>query len=190
LLDKEYIDIQVSGSAWSYGSPWGDSIEAAIRETFKDIDREAHVLDVGCGEGRGLDALKDMGFINIIGVDLSDEKLAKAKERGHIVLNSDFHTLCEFEEGSIDYIFCSHTLEHALDLEVALKTLINVVRKVLFFIVPIGETKEEVEKYNPSHTSPIKDKEQLIKILDNIGYKYCLIEKYRHCSEIWGKIYK
>lgn len=183
---EEYKRIQVSGSDWSYNSLWGDQMEKAIVWFSSRIeDKEAKILDIGCGEGRGLDALKERGFVNICGIDLSDEKLNKACEKGHKVLNSDFHVLKEINDGEYDYIFCSHTLEHSYDLKMAVETFLRVCKKQILIIVPIRESEDFVKKVNPSHTSPINDGTEITKILDNLNLKYEASHKNRMCEEMW-----
>lgn len=190
-FNDDYVKLQTEGSGWSYGSAWGDQMEEAVVEWFaKSVPIESSVVDIGCGEGRGMDALKNCGFKSISGIDLSQEKLDKAKSRGwETVYNEDFHKLIRHQY-EYDYAFCSHTLEHAYDLELALSSIELVVKKALFFIVPVGETKEGVATYNPSHTSPIKDIDEIRTLLTNMGYaKFHLEEKTRMCKEVWGIIY-
>lgn len=191
-MDDKYKELQINGSDWSYGSKWGDQMEESINEIFAEYPKSSNVLDVGCGEGRGLMTLHKLGFNkrDLIGVDLAPDKVKAARDRGFLVLNEDFHHLKTIPDNYFDYVYSSHTLEHAYDLEIAFKSLIRVCHKTLLFIVPVGETKEEVDKYNPSHTSPIKDEKQLVDILDKIGYKYRLRKVQRMCPEIWGDVWK
>lgn len=191
-MNEDYRKLQIEGSDWSYGSSWGDQMENSINGIFGDIPKDKNVLDVGCGEGRGLMALYNLGFNkrNIIGVDIAPEKIKAAIDRGFIVLNEDFHYLKPIPDKYFDYVYSAHTLEHAYDLELAINSLLRVCADKLFFIVPIGETKEEVEKYNPSHTSPIKDCEQLDIILQKTKLRYTIVEKSRKCKEAWVIVFK
>lgn len=193
-MDPSYKELQISGSDWSYGSRWGDQMEESINEIFSGYpnNERYNILDVGCGEGRGLMALYDIGFSqrSIIGVDIAPDKIKAARERGFLVLDEDFHKLTSIPDNYFNYVYSSHTLEHSYDLEAAFKSIMRVCKGTFFFIVPVGETKEEVDKYNPSHTSPIKDEEQLVNILDKIGYKYKIQKVERMCPEIWGEVWK
>lgn len=191
-MDPNYKALQISGSDWSYGSRWGDQMENSINEIFEDIYKDSNILDVGCGEGRGLMALYKLGFNqrNIIGVDIAPDKIKAARDRGFLVLDEDFHQLKAIPDNHFDFVYSSHTLEHSYNLEMAFKSLMRVCKGTLFFIVPIGETKEEVDNYNPSHTSPIKDEAQLVEILNKCGYKYKLEKFKRMCPEIWGQVWK
>lgn len=194
-FNKEYIDLQVSGSDWSYGSAWGDQMEESIKQIFGPKDRSSVILDVGCGEGRGLNALYEMGFSkhSLFGIDISIEKLKAASNRGYLVINNDFHDLSLIPPKYFDYVYCSHTLEHSYDLNMALQSIIRVCSNTFYFIVPIGETLENVKKYNPSHISPIYDSSEISKYLEiykeqNIIKSYSLNTINRMCPELWGEV--
>lgn len=194
-MDEKYKQLQIDGSDWSYGSKWGDQMQASVEEIFKDVNKSSNILDVGCGEGRGLQTLYNMEFDRkrLIGVDLSPEKLRAARARGLLCLEEDFHTLQSIPSKYFDFVYCSHTLEHAYDLTLAFSSLIRVCKYTVYFIVPIGETLEEVVKYNPSHTSPIQDIFQIEEILKTFKANGSIIEfelkeKNRMCKEVWGEI--
>ncbi|WP_329125594.1 class I SAM-dependent methyltransferase [Streptomyces sp. NBC_01465] len=48
---------------------------------LEDLDRNAAVLDYGCGYGRALTALQEQGFADLTGVDTSPEMIAEARRR-------------------------------------------------------------------------------------------------------------
>jgi SAM-dependent methyltransferase len=50
------------------------------------VDRNAAILDYGCGYGRTMQALKHEGFSNLAGIDSSPEMIARAR-----TLNPDLH---------------------------------------------------------------------------------------------------
>jgi ubiquinone/menaquinone biosynthesis C-methylase UbiE len=78
-----------------------------------DFPKDLITLDMGCGEGLGMEYLtKSLEFTNVTGVDLSEEKLSVAKKNGHEVVNCDFHQL-PFPDRSFDVVYSSHSLEHA-----------------------------------------------------------------------------
>lgn len=54
--------------------------EIAALVHWLDVSRDARVLDIGCGAGRHLAALVEMGF-EAIGIDLSEPLLAEAAQR-------------------------------------------------------------------------------------------------------------
>ena len=47
-----------------------------------DVERTAPMLEVGCGAGELLAYLRERGFSNVVGIDVSDEQVAVARGRG------------------------------------------------------------------------------------------------------------
>lgn len=195
----EYRQLQISGSDWSYGSQWGDQMERAVCDIFKNIDpsNTSGIIDIGCGEGRGLQKLSDMGFKNLCGVDISQEKINHAKNNRNKKIRfheQDFHEDMS-NLGVFDIGFSSHTLEHCYDFNRAINSILSIIVKKLYFIVPIGETEEEVKKFNPSHTNPFKDLDHVHASLMSIGIRNFSLQQKgpqdrRMCDEVWGCIYK
>jgi 2-polyprenyl-3-methyl-5-hydroxy-6-metoxy-1,4-benzoquinol methylase len=77
-------------------------------------DRQARILDLGCGHGAILHFLKRAGYCNVAGVDVSAEQIMQAHElgipearRGQIITCLD-----EAPPGSTDVIILFDLLEH------------------------------------------------------------------------------
>jgi 2-polyprenyl-3-methyl-5-hydroxy-6-metoxy-1,4-benzoquinol methylase len=70
------------------------------------------VLDIGCGRGEFLEAMRDAG-VPAKGIDLSEESVAICRAKG---LNAEvadlFVYLNDLPEASLDGIFCSQVVEH------------------------------------------------------------------------------
>jgi SAM-dependent methyltransferase len=49
---------------------------------FLPDDRSAHILDIGCGDGTFLEALRSIGYTNVHGVDVSPSQVEAAAQRG------------------------------------------------------------------------------------------------------------
>lgn len=188
--NKEYVELQQKGSDWSYGSKWGDQMENAILEWFaKEIPLDAKILDAGCGEGRGVKSLLNAGFKNVSGVDITPEKVEAGKSNGLNLFLGDLHTLENISDKEYDYVFCSHTLEHMMDLPKAISNLVRITKHKIFYIVPIHETKEFVALHNPSHTSVIGDASEFYSVLDKLNLNHKHWEMKRMSDELWGIIY-
>ncbi len=70
------------------------------------------VLDIGCGRGEFLEAMRE-GGIPARGVDLSVECAARCHAKGLDAQAADlFSYLRELPEESLDGIFCAHVIEH------------------------------------------------------------------------------
>ena len=76
------------------------------------------VLEIGCGTGATLAALRKKGARHLVGVEINDAAAAEARARGSIdeVLVGDAHShLSAFKSGSFDLVVASHVLEHIVD---------------------------------------------------------------------------
>ena len=105
-----------------------------------DLKRGDRVLDLGCGEGRHVHGLHMVGGLDVIGVDLDEPSLEKARS-GLATLpdraeDDPFETRFEtgnataldFEDDSFDVLICSEVLEHLPDYDAALREIRRVLR--------------------------------------------------------------
>nr|MDD3720296.1 class I SAM-dependent methyltransferase [Candidatus Gracilibacteria bacterium] len=105
-----------------------------LDERQKTKDKSISILDVGCGNGRLLDSLKNSSFkfSNYLGVDLSSELLNEARElhNGYEFLELDMTSLSKINK-RFDIIFFIasfhhlHTFEERLDVLNNAKDLLN-----------------------------------------------------------------
>jgi 2-polyprenyl-3-methyl-5-hydroxy-6-metoxy-1,4-benzoquinol methylase len=185
----DYKELQVKGSDWSYGSAWGDQMVHSLTFWFHpNKNLEDSILDVGCGEGRGVQTLLNLGHKNVYGIDITEEKVNKGKSTGLNLLCADLHDDI-LGEKKYDYVFTSHALEHMYDLPRVISYLVKATKKEIWFIIPIRETEEFVRINNPSHVWPIDDPKEFTDILDKQNLKYQVIEKTRLSAELHGIIY-
>jgi len=79
---------------------------------LQDFIGRQSVLDIGCGRGEFLEAMRDAG-VAASGIDLSEESVAMCRAKG---LNAEvadlFVYLNDLPEASLDGIFCSQVVEH------------------------------------------------------------------------------
>jgi len=112
---KFYYD-HVLSQVYSEGeSPFHRTITADVVERFVDpldLPKTAAILDLGCGPGYFLDAMRDRGYTNTIGVTLSSDDAEQCQQKGHEVRRGDMNFLTDPDE-SIDMLFCRHSLEHS-----------------------------------------------------------------------------
>lgn len=74
------------------------------------LPRDASVVDLFCGRGNGLSVLREWGFIELTGVDLSPELLRKCPEGVRLVV-ADCREL-RFPENSVDAFIVQGGLHH------------------------------------------------------------------------------
>lgn len=98
------------------------------------------VLDLGCGYGWHCIYAKEQGAENVIGVDLSEKMINKAKENSkHLVI--EYYQLpiedIEFEEEQFDIVFSSLTFHYIEDLNVLFRKINRFLKKGGSFVFSI-----------------------------------------------------
>lgn len=178
----QYKQIQISGSAYSYGTCFGDLVEQAIRDWVAPgiPDKTSSLLDFGCGDGRSIEVFQAMGFTAVTGLELNPDKVQRARIRGFSVIEGDMHDLTSLPQ--FDHVFTSHTLEHAYDLPTVLLQLGLHVRHSLWCIVPL----EPLDRHYPPHPSPIPSVSYFLDLLRAAHFE--VKDHHRHHrsdQEVW-----
>lgn len=75
-------------------------------------DKNARILDIGCGFGQTLLALKKLGYSNLKGIDILDAAVQECKLKGLDVDQIDDVRNYKANQGTYDFIIMSHVLEH------------------------------------------------------------------------------
>ncbi len=82
---------------------------------------DARILDIGCGYGRNLNALKAMGYSNLIGIEIDTKASESCRENGFDVFMGEFsewlNTGIDKTKNRHTCILLSHILEHIRDLD-------------------------------------------------------------------------
>ncbi|KKS55121.1 MAG: Methyltransferase type 12 [Candidatus Magasanikbacteria bacterium GW2011_GWA2_42_32] len=101
------------------------------------IRDNSSVLDVGCGDGAFLNFLKEQNRgLNLTGVDISEQALSVARERGFEALQADVSSALPFKDKTFDYSVCSEVLEHIANSEDLLNEMRRISRKGVLVSVP------------------------------------------------------
>lgn len=149
-----------------------------ITETLQNsLPKGSVVLDVGCGNGVISRSLGELGY-NVIGIDISEKAVAKAKELNTFP-NVNFKVLSAEQlvaEGkTYDAVVCSEVLEHLNNPETLLKTLhqsLNV-EGVMIVTVPNGYGPRETFVTKPIISLQQKNNltwKVVDKIKNTLGY--------------------
>jgi SAM-dependent methyltransferase len=118
--------------------PWAWERRRAL--LLEEAAAGERVLDLGCGAGRFVAALRDAGA-DPVGVDLAEAALERARRN---VPGGEFRaTTDEIPDSSVDLIWCSEVLEHVPDTA----ALLSEARRVL-------KTGGRLLVTTPSHDLP------------------------------------
>lgn len=117
--DREFDPSPLEGAAW----------ETVVRLLGNGAGR---LLDVGCGTGTCSVALGDLGW-QVTGVDVSEDMLRRAQERGVHVLRADGAAL-PFEGGSFDAAVSIWTHTDLDDFASAVREVARVLHKEAPFV--------------------------------------------------------
>jgi methionine biosynthesis protein MetW len=108
-------------------SPQDDAYFEFDRPELRELvpAKAARVLDVGCGAGALGAALREERQIEVVGLELSADAAAHARERLDAVVEADLDQLDElpFEQGSFDAMVFGDVLEHLHDPHRLLRVL-------------------------------------------------------------------
>ena len=100
-------------------SPFHQNLTGQVTSQYIDpigLDKDAHILDLGCGPGYFLDEMKKREFTNVTGVTLSPGDVKTCEDKGHTIKGYDLSFLPQkdgYHDESVDFIFLRHALEHS-----------------------------------------------------------------------------
>lgn len=113
MLNENYFELR-NVDHETYGN---FRIPAYLREVVRN--RNAKILDFGCGFGQMIDALVDAGYSQVEGADIDPAAIASLVSRGIPVHNLQ-EEIDFFDKHleKFDYIILSHVLEHIPKVQV------------------------------------------------------------------------
>jgi ubiquinone/menaquinone biosynthesis C-methylase UbiE len=119
LVKQNYNEIAADFDATRKKEIWPKVLDFAA--DIKDGDK---ILDVGCGNGRLLEALKGKE-VEYLGIDNSTEliKIARRNYPGEKFVEGDLLDLQAITDNNFDYIFCLAVLPHIPSQKLRIKAL-------------------------------------------------------------------
>lgn len=101
-----------------------------------DKDRDAKVLDVGCGDGQKTSLFKEKISCNeIIGADAVPERLKAAKKRGVKVKLLNLEKKWPFPKNHFDVIISNQVIEHIVDLDLFISEIYRVLKPSGYVVI-------------------------------------------------------
>lgn len=96
----------------------------------KNVRPGSRILDVGCGDGQLMAALRDHKNVDARGLELDARDVATAVSRGLSVIQGDADTdLAAYPDGSFDYAILSQTLQTTKRPDLVLDHLLRIGRE-------------------------------------------------------------
>lgn len=106
------------------------SLRADLAVIAENVARGSRVLDVGCGDGALMAALRDNRGVDARGLEIDAGNVAAAVARGLSVIQGDADIdLAGYPDGSFDYAILSQTLQTARAPDVVLDELLRIGRR-------------------------------------------------------------
>lgn len=104
-------------------------LERTDLQTIKNmIPPAARILDLGCGSGRLLKALRTLKNAKVTGVERDEQKLAQCVQRGVPVIQANLDTdLAEcFADNTYDFVILSRTLQAVRRPDLVLQEMLRI----------------------------------------------------------------
>lgn len=154
-----------------------ESKKSGESEKYKECKKDDSILDFGCATGALLKELKDRGFKNVKGTDISNWAIEYGKETYELNNELEFYNrnlLCE----TFDHIIMLDVIEHLPDyeLETVFKLAHKGLKKKLLIRVPTSCREGEdfvldVSKNDRTHIQ-IHSKDWWISKIESFGFVY------------------
>lgn len=95
-----------------------------------NVAQGSRILDVGCGTGDLMAALRDSKAADARGMEIDPRNVADAVARGLSVIQGDAdRDLCDYPDAAFDYAILSQTLQTTVRPDLVLEQLLRVGRK-------------------------------------------------------------
>ena len=106
------------------------------------INKNSHVLDVGCGDGVLMEFLVKEKKVNIRGIEISKTKVQNCIAKGLTIIEGNAEEdLRQFPDKSFDYVILSQTLQAFLNPEKVINELLRIGKQAIVTIPNFGYWK-------------------------------------------------
>jgi methionine biosynthesis protein MetW len=107
-----------------------ETLRADLAVIAENVAQCSRVLDIGCGDGALMAALRDTRDVDARGLEIDARNVASAVARGLSVIQGDADVdLAGYPDGSFDYAILSQTLQTARAPDLVLDHLLRIGRR-------------------------------------------------------------
>lgn len=99
---------------------------------ISDLNRDCKIAEIGCGEGSGILFLTSLGFHNIVGIEVSRERLHRTQRklrRGAALVQVETSGKLPLRSGELDAVLSAAVVEHVVDPLAFVREMARVVRR-------------------------------------------------------------
>ncbi len=114
LLYEDYAD-SFKNDTGQFDHPAAEKWAPCLAYYLKNwlpVAKDAHIIDLGCGEGRIIYLLQRMGYTNVEGVDISESQLRIARQVSDRVVKADVLAYLKDTSKNYDLILSFDLIEH------------------------------------------------------------------------------
>ena len=116
------------------------------------IPMNAKILDLGCGSGHLLKALKTLRNAKVMGVELNQDKIIECVQRGVPVVQADLNEqLTEFPDHSYDYVILSRTLQTVKRPDKLLNEMMRIGNHGIISFMNFGQLEARLQLFFGGH---------------------------------------
>ncbi len=99
---------------------------------YQTIEKEAKVLDLGCGDGELLSFLVHGKKAKVQGIELSNEAIYKCVEKGLSVFNGDIESgLSGYPDKAFDYVILNQSMQEVKKVDYVMEEALRVGKKAI-----------------------------------------------------------
>ena len=110
------------------------------------IPTNAKILDLGCGSGRLLKALKTFRNAKVMGVERDQDKIIECVQRGVPVVQADLNEqLTDFPDRSYDYVILSRTLQTVKRPDMLLNEMMRIGKNGIVSFMNFGQIEARLQ---------------------------------------------
>jgi SAM-dependent methyltransferase len=136
----KFKGIYMNGNIWnadkySQGASFVSKLAFSLIDIL-DAKKDEKILDLGCGEGTLANEIQNKGA-KVIGIDLSENMVSKAKENGIEAFVMGVTDL-QFEEETFDKVFSNAVLHWVKDLNTSASEISRILKKDGKFVAEFG----------------------------------------------------
>ncbi len=124
-----------------FGKKFAEGQKKAVKNFLEkeNLPKNAKLLDFGCGSGRTLKMLRDLGYENSVGIDVSSNSMRLCKKAGFALGKDVFMVKGDgttFNDKKFDLVFADGVLEHFEDFTPIVREMCRLSKRYVLITQP------------------------------------------------------